>query len=61
MTRTRDQFEKLWHRKKKIEYLRYEEEKKSFAKVAEYSNDGECHACKVAERVADKNTARIPI
>jgi len=40
--------------------LRYEEQKHRLAEVAEDSNNGERHSGKVAERVADKHSRRIP-
>ena len=43
-----------------VEDLRYEEQKHRLAEVAEDSNNGERHSGKVAERVADKHSRRIP-
>ena len=61
VARTRHKLEQLRHREQKVEYLRYEEEEEKLAEVSENADDGERHACKVAECVADKHLARIPI
>jgi len=60
MSRTRYKVEKLRNWEDKVEDLRHEEEQHRLAEVSENSNDGERHSGKVAKRVADKHSRRIP-
>mmetsp|Transcript_39928 Transcript_39928/g.105497 ORF Transcript_39928/g.105497 Transcript_39928/m.105497 type:complete len:323 (+) Transcript_39928:329-1297(+) len=57
----RDEPKELWARVEKIDNLRHKEEEEGLRVVPEDCGDRERHACKVAERVADKHLRRVPV
>ena len=60
MSRARHKAEELRTRKDEVENLWEEEEEQRLAEVRLDADDGEGHACYVAERVAGKRTGGIP-
>lgn len=59
MTRTRNDVEELGSGVEKVEDLRQEKEEHRLAVASQNPNARECHASKVAKRVAHKHFGRI--
>lgn len=55
MAWTWHEVEQLRHRVEEVEHLRYEEEQRRLAEVAEDANHRECHPREVAECVSDEH------
>ena len=60
VARAGDDGRELRERVEEVEDLREEEEEERLGKVAENADDGERHAGKVAERVADERARGVP-